>query len=74
MSSHTEINVVASTVDGILQVETLADVDPNSEVSTGEDSKVGENLKICSWRSVTLRMKREYNKVYNFLTMVNKDL
>jgi hypothetical protein len=38
MSSCTEI-CVESTVDGILQVETLADVDSNSEDSTGRIPK-----------------------------------
>jgi hypothetical protein len=46
MWSLTEIDIV-STVGRILQVESLADVDPNSEDRTGEDSEMDKNLEIC---------------------------
>jgi hypothetical protein len=46
MSSPTEM-YVDSTRSGILQIETLADVDYDSEDSRGEDSEIDENLEIC---------------------------
>jgi hypothetical protein len=47
MSSHNEI-YIESTVAGILQIETLTDMDSNSEDSTGEDSKIDETWKFVS--------------------------
>jgi hypothetical protein len=36
-----------STRSGILQIETLADVDSDLEDSCGEDSKINKYLEIC---------------------------